>query len=217
MALLPAGETVLDEIDVVAIATIEGHRARTLSAARWAKLTLEVIEGLSGTAAGPFERGLTLLGDLLGAEAYKPDAQGRADSVWLFSDEWWLTLEAKSEASADGLVSMDDVRQANTQLQSLSEDRETTVPIGSASVIVTPRQLADPDAAAIANDHLFYCSPEEIRAVAHDVVEAWNGIRAAATNLEGAEARAIIQQKLGDARVLPTSVRERIAVRRIAG
>lgn len=217
IAPLPPGEKKLDPLDDAALASIEMHPSRGKSAAKWARQTTEMIEGLSGTEAGAFERGLSVLGSLLGAEAFKPAGKGRADSVWLFADQWWLTLEAKSESSHDGLLSMDDVRQANTQLASLSEDRQTAPPEGSTSVIITPRRLADPDAVAIAGDHLCYCSPDEVLAVAHDAVEAWRGIRASAMNLEGAGARAVIQQKLADHRVLPTLVRERIASDRLVG
>lgn len=217
IAPLPPGDKTLDPLDEAAVASIAAHSSRTQSDVQWTRLTTEMIGGLSGVEAGPFERGLSVLGGLLGAEAFKPAGKGRADSVWLFADQWWLTLEAKSEASRDGLVSMDDVRQANTQLASLSNDRQTAPPDGSTSVIVTPRRLADPDAVVIAGKHLCYCSPDEVLAVAHDAVAAWRGIRASAMNLQGVEARAIIKAKLADHRVLPTLVRDRIASDQLAG
>jgi hypothetical protein len=128
-----------------------------------------------------------------------------------------LTLEAKSEEAASGLVSMENVRQANTQLRSLAADRDAEIPDGSASLIVTPKQLADPDAVTIAEPHLRLCSLSDVLALANDAVEAIREIRAAATNLEGPSAHSLIRQRMADRRLLPTAVRERIADRSVAG
>lgn len=83
-----------------------------------------------------------------------------------------MTLEAKSEALPTGLVSMENVRQTNTHLRSLATDRHGAIPDGSVSVIVTPKELVDPDAVAIADDHLHLCAPPTIRNIAQDTVEA---------------------------------------------
>lgn len=216
LSTLPEGQVETDPVDDIAVESISRSDIRRSSATRWAQLTQEMLNGLAGTAAGPYERALTSLGGLLGAEAFKPSGQGRADSVWIFDPHFWLTLEAKSEADPRGPVSMDDVRQANTQLRSLSADRDTPIPAGSASVIVTPKQLADPDAVAIAEPHLHVCAPSDVLALAHDVVEAWRTIRTSAHNLEGPDAQLVIRRCLADLRLLPTGVRERLLDRRIA-
>jgi hypothetical protein len=216
LAPLPAAELDLDPIDAIAVATVAEHPTRRTSAAKWARISQEMIDGLAGTEAGPFEQALSILGGLLGAEAYKPKGQGRADSVWVFDPLWWLTLEAKSEAVASGPVSMENVRQANTQLRSLAADRDSPVPDGSASVIITPKELAHPDAVAIAEPHVSMCTPTDVLRLAHDTVEAWRWIRSSAHNLEGSEAEAVISQCLADHRLLPTAIRERLADRLVA-
>jgi hypothetical protein len=157
------------------------------------------------------------LGGLLGSTAYKPSGQGGADSAWPFDDAWWLTLEAKSEAKETGLVSMDDVRQANTQLKSLASDRDVQVPIGSVSLIVTPKQLADPDAVAIAEPNVFLCSPGDLQSLASDVIEAWEQIRIRGRDLEPEEFATVIRQEMRERRCLPTQVRERLTARPVAG
>jgi hypothetical protein len=217
LAPLPSGDIPLDPVDELAVAAVAMNPTRRQSAAKWAKLTLELTDGLTGTDAEPYERALSTLGGLLGSEAFKPEGKGRADSVWLFGQRWWLTLEAKSAAKPAGLISMDDIRQTNTQLRSLAADRSTEKPDGSASVIVTPKLLADPDAVVIAEAHVHFCGPSEVLSLAQDAIEAWREIRASATNLEGAEAHSVIRQRLADHRVLPSSVRERIVDRPIAG
>ena len=216
IAPLPPGEVAVDPIDELAIDAIAAHAARHLSATKWAKLTNDLIEGLAGTDHVPFEAGLTTLGGLLGAEAYKPAGKGRADSVWVFGDLWWVALEAKSEALATGLVSMDYVRQANTQLSSLSADRDSPIPSESVSILVCPRQLADPDAVAIAEANVRMCSPAEVLGLAQDAVEAWREMRASAMNLDGVEAVAITRRLFADRRLLPSAVRERLADRPLA-
>jgi hypothetical protein len=216
LAPLDSGELALDPLDEFAVAAVTGHPARTMEAAKWIGLCNDLHQGLAAPEAEKFEPALSTLGKLLGAEAFKPTGKGRADSVWLYGQHWWLTIEAKTDAKANGLISMDYVRQTNTQLASLSADRGVSTPDGSASVIVTPKQLVDPDAAVIAGPHVFLTGPEDLQALAQDAIEAWRGIRASATNLEGSEAGAIVREKLADYRLLPTSVRERIVDRAIA-
>lgn len=62
------------------------------------------------------ERGLVVLGALLGAESYKPVGDGRTDSAWIWPGRWWLAVEAKSEKKPHTLVSHATVRQVNDQL-----------------------------------------------------------------------------------------------------
>ena len=217
LAPLPPGEMLLDPIDEIAVRAVAEHPARRMPAAKWAKLTAEMIEGLTGTDPGAYERCLSTLGALLGAEAAKPSGKGRADSVWIFGDLWWLTLEAKSEALPTGLVSMDNIRQTNTHLRSVATDRDEVLPDGSVSVIVTPKELVDSDAVAIADEHLHLCKPSTLLSIAQDTIESWRQIRASAMNLEGAEAHAAIRQRFADRRVVPSAIRERIADRPVAG
>jgi hypothetical protein len=217
LALLQPDETVLDPIDDFAVNAVSKHPARKFSAAKWAKLAVELSEGLAGTDPSAFEQALNSLGSLLGATAYKPGGKGRADSVWLFDQLWWMTIEAKSDALSTGLVSMGDIRQTNTQLRSLAADQESQIPEGSVSVIVTPKQLADPDAVVIADDHVHFCGPPEVLSLAQDAIAAWRDIRGSAMNLEGGEAEQVIRQRFADYRLLPSSIRERLADKPVAG
>lgn len=217
LAPLPPGEVILDELDQAAVAVVSAHRVRKLSGSKWANLSVQLTNGLAGTESGAYERALSILGDLLGAEAFKPGGKGRADSVWIYSGLWWMTLEAKSESASKGLVSMENVRQANTQLRSLSEDRDAPIPDGSVSLIISPKTLTDPDAVPIADPHVRLCTPAEMRRLGEDTVEAWRDVRATAMNLEGAQAQAVVRQRFADRRLLPSQVRERIASQRVDG
>lgn len=200
----------LTSLDEFAIAGVAGHGHRRASAARWSKVCQDMLGGLNGSEAGAFEIALSTLGSLLGAEAFKPLGRGRADSVWIFGSNWWLTLEAKSEGKATGLISMDNVRQTIPHLHMLSVDRSVSIPEGSASVIVSPKQLADPDAVDSAEPHVFMCAPTDIVRIAHDAIDAWNEVRAAAHNLASEDAVGIVRKSMTEHRVLPTMVRERL-------
>jgi DEAD/DEAH box helicase len=217
VAPLPPADEELEPLDELAVEAVVDNPSRTLSATKWAALIAQLTSDLAGTAVEPYERGLTTLGGLLGAEAFKPKGKGRADSAWIFGDLWWLTIEAKSDARPTGVVSMDDVRQANTQLKSVSSDREATIPRGSVSLIVTPRQLTDPDAVAVANEHLYLCGPSDVRALADDAIEAWTQLRARGHNLERADLLAVARQQFREHRVLPANIRERLADQPMAG
>lgn len=197
-------------LDEVAVAAVAGHKHRRAPAARWSKICQDMLDGLNGPDSGPFEQALTTLGNLLGAEAFKPPGQGRADSAWIFGEYWWATLEAKNEAKESGLISMDNIRQTNTHLRSVAADRAEEIPEGSASVVVSPKQLADQDAVDIAGPHVFMCAPSDVVRLAFDVIEAWNEIRTDAHNVEGDDALVIIRRSLSDHRALPTAVRERL-------
>ncbi len=213
VAPLPIEDALLEPEDENAVSRLVGLSARRLPAAKFAALCVGMIESLTATEAGPYEQALTTLGTLVGAEAFKPAGQGRADSVWLFGTTWWVTIEAKSESASTGLLSMDYVRQVNTQMRSLVADRETDAPVGSVSVVVTPKQLVDPDAVSVADAHVCLCAPGDILGVAHDVAAAWREFRAEATDLEGAEAAVVARRIFSEHHVLPTSLRERLADR----
>jgi hypothetical protein len=214
LAPLEPGEISLDPLDGLAVRAVANNPARSLEASRWLALSNKIADGLAATEASRFEPALSELGKLLGAEAYKPPGKGRADSVWIYGDLWWLTIEAKSDAQAEGLISMDNIRQTNTHLRILSSDRGEPIPSESASVIATQKQLVDPDAGAVAEPHVFICGCDDLEALAADAIEAWRSIRTSAINLNGAVAESIVREKLSDHRLLPTSIRERIVDRR---
>jgi hypothetical protein len=124
----------------------------------------------------------------------------------------WVSVEAKSEQEAGGMLSMDYVRQTNTHLASLAADREVeTPPEGSTSVIVTPRSVVDPDAVPIAAPHVHLVTPTQLLDVAHDAVRAWKELRGTAAGVPSEVVHADVARILWQHRVLPTQVRERLS------
>ncbi len=58
-----------------------------------------MIAGLHEIDHTQYEPALTELGKLLGADASKPDGDGRTDSQWCWGNELWVTVEAKPEST----------------------------------------------------------------------------------------------------------------------
>ncbi|ORJ92516.1 hypothetical protein A6F55_24150 [Prescottella equi] len=171
---------------------------------------------LAQDEATQYELGLVELGRLLGAESFKPTGKGRTDAAWLW-DGLWLTVEAKSEQTADRL-SMDYVRKANTHLKSLTADRVVdTPPAGSVSVIVANSKLVDPDAVAIAEPHLNLTTTDLLLDIAHDAHRAWAAIRTSVQADSGEAARTETTKLLWEHRILPTQIRERLSREPIRG
>jgi hypothetical protein len=208
----------VDEQGVVAAAGLTATAAWFRSPTRFDRLTSEMIAGLTQTKAGPYERGLATLGQLLGAEAHKPQGDGRADSVWLW-DALWLTLEAKTEQTSEGLVSHDYVRQTNGHLKLLVADRDLEkAPEGSASIIVSPRPAVHPDGVTAAEPHLHLTTPQVMLGVALDVVAAWKRIRGAIVDTMGDDARrTVVAEAFDRRRVLPSQIRERLTQQPVHG
>lgn len=199
----------VDQAGVERVLALLSGRLR--SAAAFERLVALMLAGLAQQEATQYERALIILGELLGAESSKPAGQGRADSVWLWA-ALWVTVEAKSEQVAEGMLSMGYVRQTNTQLASVAGDRtEDAPPAGSISVIVTPRSVVDPDAVSIAAAHVHLVNPSLMLDIAHDTRRAWQQLRGAALGTSGDERRAATARALWEHRVLPTQVRERLS------
>ncbi|WP_417219625.1 DEAD/DEAH box helicase family protein [Arthrobacter sp.] len=187
------------------------------SATRFERQSSIMLANLHQRGATQYEQGLVELGKLLGAESFKPSGQGRADAVWIWPS-LWMTVEAKSEQTAEGMLSMDYVRQANSQLASVAADREVErPPEASISVIVTPRSVVDPDAVPIAGGHLFRSMPKQLQDVAHDVIRACTELRSVGTGVSREILHIECARIFWEHRVLPTQVAERLSADPIRG
>ncbi|MEU6248385.1 DEAD/DEAH box helicase [Glycomyces sp. NPDC047010] len=196
---------------------IELLNGKFKSAAKFNRLSAAMLADLNQQNATKYEQALVTLGEFLGAESFKPSGKGRADAVWLW-DPMWILIEAKSEQTADGMLSMDYVRQANTQLTTMAEDREMDSPPGaSISVIVSPRSIVDPDAVPIAATHLHLAPPRLILDIAHDVVRAWKELRGIGHGVASETVHPEAARIFWEHRVLPTNIRERLSKDPIRG
>lgn len=90
-------------------------------------------------------------------------------------------------------------------------------PEGSISVIVTPRNVVDPDAVPIAAPHVYLATPKLVLDIAHDAVRAWKELRGMAKGVSGEVLHGDVARVLWEHRVLPTQVRERLSRNPIRG
>ncbi|MCX4974995.1 DEAD/DEAH box helicase [Streptomyces sp. NBC_00620] len=186
-------------------------KGRLSSPVKFENQSANMLAHLNQREATKYEQGLVALGQILGSEAFKPPSKGRADAAWVW-ESFWMTLEAKSEQESEGMLSMDYVRQTNTQLASLAADRGVEAPPeGSISIIVSPRSVVDPDAVPIAAPQVYLAAPKLVLDIAHDAVRAWKELRGIAKGVGGEVLHATVARILWEHRVLPTQVRERLS------
>jgi hypothetical protein len=166
-----------------------------------------------GIAAVEHERSepaLTELGRLMGAEASKPDGQGRSDSVWCWDGRVWIAIEAKSEHDPQGEIPLRDVRQANTQLTQLAEDRGVGAPRLSAVVIASPRTQVADEAVTAAQSHVYRIHPDTCRTLGEDVARCWDKLLLTQYGHTGRDLQALVRKTMAEHQVLPTQVFERL-------
>lgn len=208
---LPVDEAEYDAWDEAAVQLVLDriNRGEFASAAKFSGRVQKMLAGLAQTSATAYEEGLKELGLMLGAESSKPAGKGRADATWVW-DDLWITVEAKSEQTTP-VLSMDYVRQANTQLASLAADRDEAQPAGSISVISAQSDLVDPDAIPISNENLFLVTADVVLDIARDVSRALTAVRSAVAGVQPTTASSLAAKLLWQDRVLPTQIRERLS------
>jgi Type III restriction enzyme, res subunit/Helicase C-terminal domain len=180
------------------------------SSAKLKQTFAEMFTGLSQIDHKGYERALTTLGQFIGADAFKPSGDGRTDSAWCWDDAVWLTLEAKSEHQQSGTVGIDDVRQINGHLKLVADDRGTSVPPGSAAVMVTPRTTVKREGIVIADDIVFRVSPVEILDLAGEVERVWVELHTLKNIKAASDRRDGIVSALRGARLTPDDVIDRL-------
>jgi hypothetical protein len=140
--------------------------------------------------AKPFERGLQLLGELLGFESVRPDGQGQPDTAWRDVGKWFV-FEAKTEVPETTPIAMSEVRQALTHPDWLTEQFGWGAPEYIANAIVTAQRQIEPEAAAVARD-LVVVHPDEIEHLADEAMSAIRQVRTRSPGLDDNEAASAV-------------------------
>ena len=156
------------------------------------------------------EPALTELGRLLGADSSKPDGQGRSDSAWCWDSRVWIAVEAKSEQNPDREIALRDVRQANTELAQLAEDRGIGLPTLSAVVIASPRTQVADEAVVAAQPHVYLADPDVFRALGEDIARCWDTLLLTHHGHTGQDLEALVRKTMAEHQVLPTQIYERL-------
>lgn len=180
--------------------------------------TFDTIDaGLIAVEHQKSEPALTELGKWLGSDAGKPGGQARADSVWCWAEQIWIAIEAKTEQNPDQPLPVKDVRQANTQLKFVAEDRGVAMPDLVADIIVSPRTNISPDATTAADPWVYLSHPTEMRALSSDARDAWIALLLRHKGHEGDDLRELIRTVFGEHRCLPSQVLQRLTLEPVSG
>jgi hypothetical protein len=175
----------------------------------------ELVSLLARRDSGAFERGLQMLGDLLGFDARRPEGKGAPDGVWLLTDHLAVALEAKSDEDPEGAVSLNTVRQAVTHPAWVENHCRISTDAELVNVLVTPRQSVDAEAALIAGD-LRYANIDIVRAIADELVVALRRMRSVVSESDRVGAIDVIREELHRAGLLPQEVLERFRTQTVA-
>jgi hypothetical protein len=167
-------------------------------------------KGITAVEHGRSEPALTELGQLLGADASKPEGQGRSDSAWCWDGRVWIAVEAKSEQNPDREIALRDVRQANTHLAQLAQDRGVGTPALAAVVICSPRTRVADGAIVAAQEHVYLAHPEAFRALGDDIARCWEKLLLTHYGHTGRDLEALVRKMMAEHQVLPTQVFERL-------
>jgi len=105
LAPLPDTEPeALGTADITAVTAVAALLGSGASKGKHDTKVARMLEGLAARESGKYEPALTVLGQLLGAEAGKPPGKGRCDSAWCWDEALWLAVEAKSDHEPTGVV-----------------------------------------------------------------------------------------------------------------
>ncbi|WP_166786474.1 DEAD/DEAH box helicase [Cryobacterium sp. TMT2-15-1] len=203
--------------DAVAIRALAKAVRATTNSGKHDKRVLAMHEGLADVSHTAFEPALSMLGDLLGANAWKPDGDGRADSVWCWDNELWMTLEAKSEHKPEGAIGLDDVRQTNHHLEFLAADLNAGIPPGSVSIMISPKDVFKSDAMVIAEAFTYKVDPETMRDLALSAERLWKRLITLRNIADDADREDAVEGALTDMRLLPSDVVDRLSLEPIRG
>lgn len=217
MSLPGAPEQDLEPMDVVAVNTIVARLRGKLKISALKAGLVETQAALEQDEAERYERGLTALGQFVGASAHKPKGQARADSAWEWDNAMWMTIEAKSEEHSDGLLPVKDIRQANTQMDQLATDRGVdNAPAGSPIILLSDRLVVDPQHARQAVPSVYLSTPDVVSGIAADAAAAWTDLLATSTGkLSEADQKKRVRAVLSDNGCLPSQVIDRLTQNRI--
>ena len=154
---------------------------------------------LSDRAAGPFERGIQALGELLGFESVHPGSTGSPDGAWRDAEAAWFVFEAKTEVAPTTPIAIKDVRQAVTHpswLENAGWTRHEKTFVTNA--IVTDQSSVQSEAAGIAGSTV-RVTPKELSALATSTFGALRAVRAKAPGMSEEELAAAIHRAFADA------------------
>lgn len=190
--------TELDNLDAAAVQGVLTHLPNRGKQSKFAPLVEELRTDVRVADAIPFENALVTIGTLLGASASfgNGGASAAPDAVWMFGNQMWVSLEAKSEASPTGETGATYVRQASDHLRYTSNDRREPIPGGSVGFLVTPEATVHSAGVKLAEPHLYRLRPDRMVDLADRAIRAWGVMRAMPGIAEDGVAKVLRDERL---------------------
>jgi hypothetical protein len=162
---------------------------------RFEKEVAQILSLIEDDEATPFEQGLEQLGRLLGFDAIRPGKTGDPDGIWRISDHVIVAIEAKSNQSAGGPISLSDTRETQGHINWVRSNLSPAPNTEVFAIVVSPRSVISSDALPQCSS-LYLVSCSEVRETAREVMNLIRGIRANATEEPSEGIRSLIGHRL---------------------
>ena len=165
----------------------------------------EMIDLLDSVEAPRFEQGLERLGLWLGFSAIRPPGTGVPDGVWPFAGDAIVSLEAKSNESPTGPISLSTAREAQGHINWVKSNIRPTDSTSLFTVILSDRNVISADAVPN-SEALYVVSLGWARELCRMVAAVVRALRAQASAVSNEEFRQIIAERFKEEKLDPVSV-----------
>jgi hypothetical protein len=167
---------------------------------------------LDATDAPSFERGLDVLGELLGFEVIHGIGKDEAapDSVWHLDHELFLGWEAKSGEKPDAPIAVRRVRQAKGHFDWIKDQFKLTALSGVSVAMTTRKTTLDKGAKKFA-ESVSYINLDAVRVVAKDAVRALANVRRDVGNASETVIAEAVHREFRAIKLLPAQLLARLA------
>jgi len=180
----------------------------------YAKQVSEVQNNIESNEATAFEKGLSALGQMLGARTHQWKDDGAPDGLWIFGNWHAFVFEAKTDENSEGGISLKTVRQALTHQQRVRADNLIPPFMPCSTVVISPRtaihNLATPHVEDIA-----YTSHDEIIKLFNDASIALERVRSSATGSTEETLQVNALQFYSERSVSLQSIKDRLLKRKL--
>jgi hypothetical protein len=173
------------------------------------KQVSKVQNSIENKEAKVFEKGLNLLGQMLGANTHQWADDGAPDGLWIFDDWCAFVFEAKTNESPDGGISLDTVTQARRHEERVRADKLIPSFMPCFTVVISPRtsihKLSIPHV-----EEISYISHEEVVKLFNDTSIGLERVRSAASGSTEEALQVSAVRVYSEKSVAPQDVKERL-------
>lgn len=191
---------VLDDLPVVVKEIQDLLEHWHLTGSRFERSLKTVRQNIMADEANRFDRGLEMVGRMLGCKSktWGPNREGAPDGLWSLVDGTNVVFESKSNSTPNHPISVGSVRQALTHQEWLRSHGEIHDSGNVVTVLVTPRKTIGSSARAFCGD-LCVVHPDVIRSFFGKAADLLNSLRIEARGIPEERLSELIVQKYSQA------------------